>query len=234
MQLEKFTYKTEFHAHTTPASLCGEATPADLIELYEKAGYDTVILSNHLHTDMPAYGNKQKAVDIYKKDYYDAAEAGSKHNLNVILGCEIRFSNENENDYLLFGIDSEFIDEAYEFLEGDFETFSKAFRNENRLIIQAHPFRNRVTRADLSLIDGIEAFNMHPTHNSRIGLAAQYAAQNNLIVTAGTDFHNPGWEALASILTEKRLESSHDVVELLKSRQYLISLGSSILLPYGI
>lgn len=234
MQLEKFKYKTEFHAHTKPASLCSEVTPEELIKFYKKAGYDSIILSNHLHTGMPEYGNKQKAIDIYKKDYYDAAEAGRKNNINVIFGCEIRFSEENDNDYLLFGIDPEFIDEAYDFLKGDFESFSKFFRNEHRLIIQAHPFRNGVTRADLSLIDGIEAFNMHPTHNSRIGLAAQYAAQNNLIVTSGTDFHNPGWEALTSILTEHRLENSHDAAAILKNRNYLIAFGNSPLLPYGI
>lgn len=53
------------------------------------------------------YDDRQKCIDTYLTDYKLAVETGKKYGINVILGCEIRFS-ENLNDYLLFGIDENF------------------------------------------------------------------------------------------------------------------------------
>ena len=75
-------------------------------------------------------------------------------------------------------------------------------------------------------LDGIEAFNMHPNHNSRIGLAAKYASDNNMIVTCGSDFHHYGQECLCGILTKKPLKDSYDVAKALKSGKYNMFIGN--------
>lgn len=174
--------------------------------------------------------DKQKCLSNYLADYDRAAEAGVKHGLNVILGCEIRFT-ENGNDYLLFGIDKDTLNWAYDYLDKGIEAFSKAFRSSQRLIIQAHPFRNGMVQVDPNLLDGIETFNMHPNHNSRVALAAKYAKQHGLIPTVGTDYHHPGHEGLGALLTKTELKTSEDIITVLKSRDYLFELGGSILVP---
>ena len=49
--------------------------------------------------------------------------------------------------------------------------------------------------------------------------------ENNLIATCGSDFRHYGQECLCGILTKKPLLDSYDVAEVLKKREYLMSIG---------
>lgn len=230
MNIEKYRYKTELHLHTSPASGCSEIPPELAVELYADLGYHSIVICNHFFDGMRFREDKQQCIDAYLADYDLAVEAGKKYGVNVILGCEIRFT-ENANDYLLFGIDRDFLDFAYESLDMGIEEFSKQFRDDGRLLIQAHPFRNGMTEVAPEYLDGIETFNMHPNHNSRVALASKYAKKHNLIPTTGTDFHHPGHEGMAALLTQIEIETSHDIVDVLRSGDYIFEIGGSILLP---
>lgn len=230
MNLQKYRYKTELHLHTSPASGCSEIPPELAVELYADLGYHSIVICNHFYDGMRFREDKQQCIDAYLADYDLAVEAGKKYGVNVILGCEIRFT-ENANDYLLFGIDRDFLDFAYESLDMGIEEFSKQFRDDGRLLIQAHPFRNGMTEVAPEYLDGIETFNMHPNHNSRVALASKYAKKHNLIPTTGTDFHHPGHEGMAALLTQIEIETSHDIVDVLRSGDYIFEIGGSILLP---
>lgn len=231
--LNQYKFKTEFHAHTNPASACGDFPPEEVVKKYADIGYSSIIISNHFYPGMRYFGEKEKCLKAYFEDYYEAATAGEKYNINVILGCEIRFS-ENFNDYLLFGIDRQLLFEAYEYIDKGLEAFSKWFRNDSRVIVQAHPFRSSCTPVNPSYLDGVESFNMHPGHNSRVALAAKYAKEHDFIVTAGTDFHHEGHEGMAAVLTKTEIKNSYDVAKVLKERDYIFEIGKSIVLPYGI
>ena len=84
-------------------------------------------------------------------------------------------------------------------------------------------------------LDGVEVFNMHPGHNSRIGLAALYANENKgPIITAGADFHHPklNHEGLSALRTENLPEDSFALAKLLRSQDYVLELGrGTIVLP---
>ena len=109
--------------------------------------------------------------------------------------------------------------------------FSRQFRSDKRLLIQAHPFRNGMTEIAPENLDGIETFNMHPNHNSRVAFASKYAKKHGLIPTAGTDFHHLGHEGMAALLTQIEIKSSHDIVNVLRGCDYIFEIGDSILLP---
>lgn len=228
MNAEQYKYKTELHLHTSPASRCSEISPQLAVELYAGLGYHSIVVCNHFFAGMPFRDSKRKCIDTYLADYNLALEAEKKYGINVILGCEMRFT-ENANDYLLFGIDREFLDFVYECFDMGIEEFSKQFRNEERLLIQAHPFRDGMTKVAPEYLDGMETFNMHPNHNSRVALASKYAKMHNLIPTAGTDFHHLGHEGMAALLTKRELKTSHDIVEVLKSRDYIFEIGGCAL-----
>ena len=230
MLIENYRYKTELHLHTSPASGCSEIPPEKAVENYKKLGYHSIVVCNHFLPGMPYMENKQKCLNTYLADYDKAVEAGQKCGLNVILGCEIRFT-ENCNDYLLLGIDRDTLSLAYEYLDQGIEAFSKVFRSSDRLLIQAHPFRNGMVQVDPGLLDGIETFNIHPNHNSRVALAAKYAKQNHLIPTVGTDYHHPGHEGLSALLTKTELKTAEDIVAVLKSGDYVFEIGGCILVP---
>ncbi len=233
MNIKDYQYKTELHAHTYPGSSCSEIPPEKEVRIYAELGYSSIVICNHFYTGMKFYGEKDKAIKAYLSDYDTACHYGEKYEINVILGCEIRFS-ENMNDYLLFGIDKEFLYDAYDYIEKGVEEFSKWFRNDRCVLLQAHPFRNGITEVDPTLLDGIETFNVHPGHNSRIGRAAQYAKENDFIVTCGTDYHHPTHEGLSSLLSKEPVKDSFELAKILRSRDYLFEMSGNIILPYGI
>ena len=74
---------------------------------------------------------------------------------------------------------------------------------------------------------------MHPGHNSRVGLASRFARDNSIsIVTAGTDFHNPGRDGLAALRCRDIPKSSFDVASVLKSGDYLLEIAkNNIIIP---
>lgn len=229
--INKYKFKTELHAHTSPVSKCSQIPASDMAGIYKNLGYDSIAITNHfIRFDMDM--NKNDFLEYYINDYKTVKECGKQIDLGVILGCEIRFT-ENLNDYLVFGIDENDLEEMYELIPHGIENFYKKFKNEKRVIIQAHPYRDCCTIAPNGSIDGVESYNVHPGHNSRIAVTSKYANENNMIVTCGTDFHHPGHEGLAAILTENRINDSFEAAEVLKSKGYLFEIGTSIVFPYG-
>ncbi len=225
---EEFKFKSELHAHTTPASGCSQITPEYMVEVYKNKGYDSVAITNHfLYTENE---DAEEKINKYLDDYYKTAELGEKVGLNVILGSEIRFS-ENNNDYLIYGICPEDLYEINSLLGDGIDNFYKKYKNNRNIIIQAHPFRDNIVLANPESIDGVEAFNMHPGHNSRIGFAAQYAKEHDFIIMTGTDYHHFGHEGLCSILTKEPVCDSYKLAEILKSGDYLIDIGGYKVLP---
>ena len=230
MNIQEYQYKTELHLHTSPASSCSEIPPKTAVKNYAELGYHSIVICNHFRNGMRFQEDKKTCLEAYLADYDAAVEAGKQYGVHVILGCEIRFT-ENANDYLLFGIDREYLDFAYECLEMSVGEFSEVFRRDDRLFIQAHPFRNGMTEVPPEYLDGIETFNMHPGHNSRVAVANRYAKKHHMITTAGTDYHHPGHEGMAALLTKTPMKTSHDLMEVLKSGDYLFEIGGSIVLP---
>lgn len=227
--LEEYKYKTELHAHTSPASGCSQITPEYMVEAYKGLGYTSVAITNHFIFDdfVPVDEKVSRLLDDYKK----TKEIGEKVGLNIILGAEIRFL-ENFNDYLIYGIEEDELDEIYSLLEFGIDNFYKVYKNDKNVIIQAHPFREVCTPTNPESLDGIEAFNVHPGHNSQIAVAAKFAKEHNKIITVGTDFHHHGHEGLSAILTKEPIKTSHQLADVLKNRDYLIDIGGCKVFPY--
>lgn len=228
--LTLYPYRTELHAHTHPASGCSQITPEMMASTYIELGYDALVLTNHF---IHGPKDKHEYVSRYIEDYENTV-AAANGSLRVILGAEIRFT-ENCNDYLIYGIDREILLDIYDLLPYGLENFRKQFSNPSMLLLQAHPMRDGMTAADPQLLDGIEVFNLHPGHNSRVALTAKLAKRNNKeIVIAGSDFHHPhhDHEGLAALLTKRCPETSHDVANLLRAGDYLLEVSQQhLILP---
>jgi len=223
--MEKY-YKTELHTHTTPVSSCSEISTKQLVELYKENGYDSIVLTNHFLTGLQGETVEEK-IKWYLEDYYKCCEEGKLVGLNVILGAELRFT-ENSNDYLIFGICPGELINIYKLLPYGIDNFYREYKNDKNVILQAHPFRNGMEKVKRESLDGIEVFNLHPNHNSRVGIAAKYAYENNMIATCGSDFHHLGHECLCGILTKKLLKDSYDVANVLKTGDYHMTIGNYI------
>lgn len=232
---QAYPYRTELHAHTRPASTCSDVPAEDAVKLYKERGYTSLVVANHF---TPEYFYKRigtrdtrASVDFYLRDYHKALEAGEKEGLYVVLAAELRFPNQNGNDYLLFGIEEEDLCDVFEMLNGTVEEFYKNYCDESKFLFQAHPMRNGQIVMPPETVDGYESFNLHPNHNSRPALAARYAKSVNKPFVAGTDFHEYGHEALSAIRTKAPIVTSHDVVKAIRENDFIMDSDGILIIP---
>lgn len=223
-----YPYRIELHAHTNPVSGCSEIPPEALVRMYREKGVHGIVITNHM---IPSLVQKEKedAINWYLSDYEKAREAGKELGISVFLGAELRFS-ENINDYLLYGADTEILKTCYDYLDRTVTDFRKEVSLPESVFLQAHPFRNGMELCPPDLLDGMECLNLHPSHNSRVGIATRYAYEKNLkIKIAGSDCHHPGQDSLALLRVKQLPEDSFQIAKILKSGDFLFELGDGSL-----
>ena len=223
--LNKYRYTTELHAHTYPVSACSDVPPSEAVESYVNAGVTSLTVTNHLN---PLW--IKSTAEEYLSDYYAACEAANGR-INVILGVEIRFP-ENDNDYLIYGVDDNDISHFISLLPYGIENFYKEAKTDRNLILQAHPFRKGMVPAPLSAIDGIESMNMHPSHHAKPSIAFKYAKEHGLTVSGGSDFHHRGQHALCLMRTENEIKDSFALAAALKLRSAIFDCSGHMIIPY--
>jgi hypothetical protein len=230
--LDEYCYTTELHAHTSPVSNCGKLTADFDAKLYARLGCNTLTITNHMDPDKyRRFPNPADLAEFYLSDYYKAKEAAKGTGLEIALGVEIRFLN-TINDYLVYGISPEQVEEIATYIPKGIEEFYKNFKNDKNVILHAHPFRNSMEPTPLGYVDGIESLNMHPSPNSRIGIATRFARDNDLLVSAGSDFHDPDRMAMALMRTTSKMRDSFDIAEAIKSKDVVFDLSGHIVIPY--
>lgn len=221
-------WKYDLHVHTREVSPCGRMTIEEMGEAYERAGYDGIWLTNHLHRDFleaTAGMGWQERAETFLAPYRKAKRW--ERRLSVGLGVELRFLSD-ANDYLLYGVTEEMIfGEAERWVSMNLREFYGEYR-DRLLIIQAHPNRaGESSPADFHLLHGYEAVNSSPRHHNQNGLTQRSLCLHPwLIPTAGSDSHRPEDVGRTGILTDRPLAGNEDLTALLKSREYE-------LIPYG-
>ncbi len=227
--LNAFPYCVELHAHSKPVSRCSEIPAPELVDRYHALGAHAIVLTNHVFPEIKTE-SQADWVARYAKDFHDAKARGEAVGVQVLLGLEVRFPG-SDNDYLVYGVDETFLPAVWNLIDTDLQTFSPVCHNSGGIILQAHPFRNGMTLSDPVHLDGIEVFNMHPGHNSRVAVAAIHHAATGGIITGGTDFHHPGHEGkLFTCFPELPRDSAH-LATLLKSGNYIFRTGNALILP---
>ncbi len=227
--LQTYPYRVELHAHTNPVSGCSEIPPKELVQRYIALGAHGVVITNHATPNQKATPQKEW-LEWYTQDYMDTKAAGDKAGLQVYLGMEIRFPDSN-NDYLVYGVDEETVAEAWDYLDKDLHQFYRRFHADDRVIVQAHPCRDGMAEVNPAYLDGVEVFNMHPGHNSRVAMAAKHPLAAEGIVTGGTDFHHRGHEGRLFAAFKELPEDSFALARALKSGDYILVMENAVILP---
>ena len=227
-----YPYRIELHAHTKPVSPCSEIPPADLVQAYIDQGFHAVVITNHFNLKDMKGLPKDEGLDYYLSGYEAAKKAAEGTSLQVFLGTEIRF-NEHTNEFLVYGVDRQILSQCYDYLDKGFSAYREAISLPDSVLVQAHPFRDWNERRELELLDGIEVFNMHPGHNSRVAQAAKLAASiPGCIKTVGTDFHHAGHQGLCALRAREMPQTSFDIAAILRSGDYVFEIGGdTIVLP---
>ena len=219
-------FKTELHCHSNDVSECARVDVDTIMKRYLEGGYSTLVLTNHFNESTSnRWGCKtwDEFVDKLLFGYNKLKEA-SNGRIEILLGMELRFT-QNINDYLVYGFDERFLREHEYIYKMNPESFSALARENGFLFIQAHPFRNSMTVINPKFLDGVEVFNGHFGHDSRNEIANMWAEKFGLIKTSGTDFHYADVPTNAGILTEKKITSINELIEVLKSGKYELIRG---------
>jgi len=157
-------YRYDPHTHTSETSKCGHLPAAEVVERYVKNGFSGLVVTDHLH---PEYLSRidtehdwQKAMDHYLTGYKASKKRGDELGFDVILGAELRFP-ENDNDYLVYGIDEDWLRSHPYMCCTSAREFYEKFHNDV-LIIHAHPYRDGNLTVFEDAVHGSEIINGNP------------------------------------------------------------------------
>lgn len=226
MSIQDYKYKIELHAHTSPVSGCSSIKPERMVEIIKEIGCDAVVITNHCAT-----GRDDEFVDRYLNDYHLTKAAGDKCGVKVILGMELYASG---NDNLIYGVDEEFVRTVVTMPEASYREVYTKFKTDKNFFAHAHPFRSPWRDLEDDCLDGIEVFNLHPGHNSKVGLAAKYVKLHNINrAICGSDLHDEPNQGMALLRTKTLPEDSFELAEILNSGDYLFDISGNIVIPYN-
>lgn len=224
-------FKYDTHVHTWEVSPCGKIKAAEGIKLYKKRGYSGLVITDHYSETVfeSLDGDSwEEKIEQYLSGYRAALREGRKEGMDILLGAEITFI-DSLNDYLVFGIDEEFLKEYPELYKINLRKFRELVKGKDILVFQAHPFRPGMKAADPLLLDGVEVYNGNPRHDSRNHLAYSFAQENRLKVISGSDFHQLQDLARGGIILPERVSSSREFVKLLKESDSIELIGDALL-----
>ncbi len=214
-------YLTELHMHTADSSGCARVYAKDAVEKYIAEGYDTVVITDHFQFPMGCtLEDYNKRCDILRLGWQEAVKAANGR-INVLRGAEMRVK-ENDNDYLVFGVDDAFFTENPQMRTMNIEELCEFVHSKGLLIFQAHPFRVNMTVTDPAILDGVEVFNGNPRHNSRNSIADTWADLHGHKKISGSDFHEADDPAIGGIYTDVPVTDSETLLKILRSGEYEI------------
>lgn len=213
--------KIDLHVHTSEVSGCGKVPAAEMARLYHEAGYDAIVITDHLIAGKNAEMPMDERVNWYLSGYRAAKAEGERLGLTVLLGAELRFNCGHE-DYLLYGIMETDVAPIMRDLDGGIlpGDFYRRIRENGRMtLIQAHPFRPELRQAPLDELDGIEVYNGHPEHDSHNDLAMARAMQGGegFIKTSGSDAHKVHHVGRGGMIVDEPIEDSVQLVRWLRA-----------------
>lgn len=211
-------YKYELHCHTGCVSRCGRVEPEEIVKLYKKEGYSGIVVTDH-YSPMTFKPNwcPQKQTDFYLSGYR-RMKAAAGDDFTVLLGIELRHYG-TANDYLIYGIDEEFIYNAGNLMTVMEKRVYQLAHSRGYLVYQAHPFRVGMRRCNPDYIDGVEVYNGKTDLKSNTK-ALEWAKANNKLMVSGSDFHVVKNLARGGIITDKPINNNSELLDVLKKQNF--------------
>lgn len=222
-------FKTETHLHTYPVSSCAKLSPVEQVRLFKEAGYDTVFVSDHFS---PHHFKKlgehltfAEKVDKLCDAYLEAKAEGDRIGLTVLFSVELSF---HKNHYLLYGVTREFLKLREDIFDIDIDELYAHLKAHGVTIIQAHSHRAEKCVPHPHHVDGFEinCCLRKDNYNER---TMQVAKEYGLPLTIGSDCHRPEDVGVSATLSEEKIESIEQYLELMRTGKLILSIGGGAL-----
>jgi hypothetical protein len=219
------SYLYETHLHTAFSSACANSKGSEYIRLYKELGYSGIVVTDHFYhgnTAVPRGLPWNEWVKQFCKGYEEAKNEGERQNFDVFFGWEETF--DGCDDYLVYGLDKEWLLEHPEAINWTRSQQYKAVKAAGGCVIQGHPFRQHsyISRIVLSTgcVDAVEAANATNAEQSYDALAMRYVQKLGLPFTAGSDTHDVRQvcnDGVFGIYVKKKLTTINDLVNVICS-----------------
>ena len=219
--------KYELHVHTSECDKVAKCSGAEIVKLYHDAGYNGIVITDHYFSlffqwfeeELGNY-NLKKFIDRYLRGYFSARNEGEKIGFTVLCGAEVRFDN-TINDYLVYGLEEK---DFYELpLLNRLKSVDELIETlpDYALVVQAHPFRDKMTVSSPNLLFGIEGYN-GGTDSFRNEMAKLFGVHYGKPLTSGSDFHNISHLAKGGIATKQKITTAKTLTDVLRSGDYTL------------
>ena len=220
-------FKTEAHLHTYPVSSCAKLTPVEQVRRFKEAGYDTIIVSDHFsmhHFKKLGEGlTFEQCVDKLCDAYLEAKAEGDRIGLTVLFSVELSF---HKNHYLLYGITREMLKLREDIFDIDLDELYAHLKAHGVTIVQAHSHRAGKCVPHPHHVDGFEInFNLRKENFNELTL--KLAKEYDMPLTVGSDAHRPEDVGVSATLTEEKIESIEQYLELMRARKLILSVGGA-------
>lgn len=217
----QFLYDT--HIHTVETSSCAKLPAVETVDYYASHGYTGLVITDHLHEEFIKKTDNGEGwnyiVDHFLTGYTAAKKRGDEIGFDVILGAEMRFT-DNNNDYLVYDIDEAWLyAHPYIVCQGAQEFFAKY--HTEVLIMHAHPYRDGNLCIFENAVHGIELINTNSRHENHTDRAVNLAKRHpEYYLQAGSDMHQLPDRCQAGIISPRRIRDSHEYAEVIRSGKY--------------
>lgn len=179
----------DLHSHSAGISLCCLIPYNEVIDTAIANGIDGLVLTNHYTPGFIKDGDPAAFSKRYVEEYRMAKEYADSIGFCLFFGVEVTLKKHNDAHVLLIGIDEDFVLAHPCMYDYTLEELYKLVKQEDGVLIQAHPFRRGGTLLDTAFLDGIE-LSCHPLYEgTRIDVIPDIARKEGITVTCGGDYH---------------------------------------------
>ena len=207
----------DLHAHTSGISKCCRYRASKVLESAYEAGIDGIVLTNHYQKNYIDVEKVNDFVEEYTEEFYSTQNLGEQSGVKVFWGIEVTMELYPNVHMLIYGVDTDFLKNHPLIFDYTQKELYDLVKNNNGVLIQAHPFRNGTTVLNTEFLDGIE-INCHPLYNNSYSQEIlKIANENGLAVTCGGDFHADTYRPKCGIYLPDNIANSCELGEYIKN-----------------
>lgn len=207
----------DLHAHTSGISKCCRYSASKILDSAYEAETDGIVLTNHYQKNYIDGENVSAFVEAYTEEFYYTQKLGEQLGLKVFYGIEVTMELYPNVHMLIYGVSTDFLKKYPYIFDYTQEELYAVVKQNNGVLIQAHPFRNGTTVLNTDFLDGIE-INCHPLYgNSYSKEIRQIAKENSLTVTCGGDFHADTYRPKCGMYLPDNITNSSELGEHIKN-----------------
>ncbi len=202
--------KIDTHVHSKAISQCSVVDCKTIVDEKKKLGYDGAILTNHCQPWYYPPAEHANYIERVIEEYRRGKEYADAQGFRLYLGLEVTIGETSYTDWLLLGATEAFLRDTPCLYRRTQKELFQLCEKSGVLLVQAHPCRGDTVFGDPRYMHGVE-LNATPHDIPTFSRIREFAKENGLFVTCGTDYHAVDRTYFGGIYVPTTCEKAEDV-----------------------